>query len=191
MTGNFKKEDLRIIKTRNALMKAIFKLLETKSFNKITIYDICDQAMVSRATFYMHFSDKYDLLSCCLSMLRKEIEESLAERNDEGMENVINDFINDHKNLLINLSKDSDREVTRVLSDFIMPGAYAYVIKSKFTWRELHKTAFARFCVGGLMNLLFWEAERKFPQSDRILTSYVCDIMKRMFEFDNERSKVK
>ena len=38
-------------------------LLETKSFENITIQDLCEKANVRRSTFYRHFNDKYDLLN--------------------------------------------------------------------------------------------------------------------------------
>ncbi|MDD6864570.1 MAG: TetR/AcrR family transcriptional regulator [Lactobacillus sp.] len=32
-----------------------------KDFEKITIKDICTQAMIGKSTFYYHYEDKYDL----------------------------------------------------------------------------------------------------------------------------------
>jgi len=42
-------------------MNAVLKLLNRRNFEKITVNDICEEALVSRATFYAHFNDKYDL----------------------------------------------------------------------------------------------------------------------------------
>lgn len=64
-----KKQDLRITKTRRALATAMLSLLEKTPFSKITVNDLCTEAMVSRSTFYVHFQDKYDLLHFCLEML--------------------------------------------------------------------------------------------------------------------------
>lgn len=62
-----KKTDLRIIKTYTALEKAFTELLEKKSFESITINELCDAAMIRRTTFYKHFTDKYDYFSFYLS----------------------------------------------------------------------------------------------------------------------------
>lgn len=62
-----KKTDLRIIKTYTALEKAFTELLEKKSFESITINELCDAAMIRRTTFYKHFADKYDYFSFYLS----------------------------------------------------------------------------------------------------------------------------
>lgn len=52
--------DLRILKTHKALITAFFQLLEKKCFEDITVKELCDVALVRRATFYKHFADKYD-----------------------------------------------------------------------------------------------------------------------------------
>ncbi len=58
-----KKLDLRVKKTYKALTDSLDELLRHKTFNEITVNEICDNAMVGRGTFYKHFSDKYDFLS--------------------------------------------------------------------------------------------------------------------------------
>lgn len=44
----------------------LFKLLTEKPFEKITLKELCDTAMIPRSTFYRYFEDKYDLLGYCL-----------------------------------------------------------------------------------------------------------------------------
>jgi len=64
-----RKEDRRIIRTRQLLRDALLKLIvETgesdniKSYDAITIQDITDTANVARTTFYLHYKDKDELL---------------------------------------------------------------------------------------------------------------------------------
>ena len=47
--------DLRIQKTYAALTRAFTDLLKVKSFEQITVRELCDAAMVRTATFYNHF----------------------------------------------------------------------------------------------------------------------------------------
>ena len=56
------KIDLRIVKTKKLLRKSLVDLLKEKSFDNITITDICNKALINRSTFYSHFNDKYELL---------------------------------------------------------------------------------------------------------------------------------
>lgn len=57
------KTDLRIIKTHMALTDAFWQMLGEKKFEAITVNELCDRAMVRRATFYKHFADKYEFLA--------------------------------------------------------------------------------------------------------------------------------
>ena len=58
-----------IQRTRHMLSEALIRLVEKRSFRKISVGDICAEAMVSRSAFYSHFADKYELLSFCLEEL--------------------------------------------------------------------------------------------------------------------------
>ena len=60
------KKDIRVIRTRKAIMEAFIDLSRKKEFKDITIKDITEAAMINRATFYYHFVDIYDLLEKAL-----------------------------------------------------------------------------------------------------------------------------
>ena len=57
-----KKIDLRVQRTKKAILDTFFSLLEEKHFSNITIIDICEKALINRGTFYTHFEDKNQLL---------------------------------------------------------------------------------------------------------------------------------
>ncbi|AQS05612.1 TetR/AcrR family transcriptional regulator [Clostridium beijerinckii] len=79
MTNN-KTLDLRIRRTHKLLFDALTLLLSEKSFDNITITDICEKAMVHRTTFYKHFEDKYHLLDSLISQLVQNFEEKSTEQ---------------------------------------------------------------------------------------------------------------
>ena len=68
------KEDLRVRKTKKALFDAFIKLLSQKPFDEITVNELCDEAGVRRATFYKHYSDKFDFLTAYVRLLRDRID---------------------------------------------------------------------------------------------------------------------
>lgn len=54
--------DLRVRRTHKLLWEALMAELSEQAFEKITVKDICERAMVHRTTFYKHYEDKYALL---------------------------------------------------------------------------------------------------------------------------------
>lgn len=56
------KIDRRILRTRQALRSALLELITEKEFDSISVEEITERANLGRATFYLHFKDKEDLL---------------------------------------------------------------------------------------------------------------------------------
>lgn len=71
--------DRRILKTRSVIKESLTVLMKEKPFDKITIKDITDKANINRATFYLHYMDKYDLLEQSQNDILNEIREVLAD----------------------------------------------------------------------------------------------------------------
>ena len=57
-----KKEDLRVIKTKNSLKKALIDLTNEKGFDNVSVIDIVNKANVNRNTVYLHYENKEDLI---------------------------------------------------------------------------------------------------------------------------------
>ncbi len=54
--------DLRIKRTRKMLREALWEAIMEKGFEHVTVSEVCDRAMINRATFYRHYEDINDLL---------------------------------------------------------------------------------------------------------------------------------
>lgn len=84
------KTDLRVIKTRNVLYKALIDLMKEKLFEEIKVSDICNKALLNRSTFYAHYQDKYELLQDFLNFLQKEFIKELEKNNEKlSIRNII------------------------------------------------------------------------------------------------------
>ena len=55
-------EDLRIIKTKQAIKDAFFSLVEEVGFDNVHIKDVAKRAQINRNTFYLHYESKEDLV---------------------------------------------------------------------------------------------------------------------------------
>src|SRR6266545_463064 len=64
--------DRRIQRTRQALHTALLELTREKGYDSISIEEITDRANVGRATFYLHYKDKEDLLLELFSEMANE-----------------------------------------------------------------------------------------------------------------------
>ena len=54
--------NLRVRRTQKLLREALIELIEERDFEALTIGEITERAMVSRAAFYRNYQDKYDLV---------------------------------------------------------------------------------------------------------------------------------
>ena len=53
--------DLREIKTERSIKEAFLTLRAKKPLERITVKELAEQAQISKATFYLHYRDIYDL----------------------------------------------------------------------------------------------------------------------------------
>ncbi len=76
MSKKTKKLDPRVVRTRQMLRDALVALIAEKGFDALTVQDIAERAKLNRATFYLHYHDKQDLLE---NSLRDAIDELMAD----------------------------------------------------------------------------------------------------------------
>lgn len=59
---NEQKEDLRVKRTKILIKKSFIELAKNTEYQKISIKNLCDKAMINRNTFYLHYQNKDDLV---------------------------------------------------------------------------------------------------------------------------------
>lgn len=67
-----KELDRRVRRTRNALSQSLRELIVEKGYEATTIEHITDRADLNRATFYLHYTNKEELL---MAMLESQFDE--------------------------------------------------------------------------------------------------------------------
>lgn len=106
-----KKVDLRVQKTYDALTEAFEKLLKEKSFDEITVTELCSCARTRTATFYAHFKDKYDFCAFVIGRKRNhythQAEQVEFDSPKAYLESLIHagfDFIEQNETLIFSLA---------------------------------------------------------------------------------------
>lgn len=185
MKGN---TDLRIKRTYKLLSEALKKLMKQKPFDKITVTDICDEAMVHRTTFYCHFADKYELLQFCMNELESPFDEMFVEEtSNEGYKNYylsvackILKHVEDNGDFFRILIKKNKEE--SILNK--MQRELARKIENKLNECEENGIALpapasilANLYAGGGMSVVLWWLENDMPYSPDKLAEYLANII--------------
>src|SRR6516225_8525098 len=54
--------NVRVRRTQKLLREALIELIEERGFEALTVGELTERAMLSRAAFYRNYQDKYDLV---------------------------------------------------------------------------------------------------------------------------------
>lgn len=69
--------DRRVRKTRGQLRQGLVRLMREKSIQDITVKELCEECDINRGTFYLHYTDVYQLLHSIEDELLVEFERVL------------------------------------------------------------------------------------------------------------------
>lgn len=78
-----KMEDRRVRRTRRMLSEALMALVVEKEYETITIQEIAEQADLNRATFYLHYGNKEELLIASLEAQFDQLVATFSEVSAE------------------------------------------------------------------------------------------------------------
>lgn len=176
------KEDLRIVRTRKLLSTALFDLLESTPYEKISVMDICEKAMVHRATFYNHFEDKEHLLEYTIDSIKEELFTATIEKENYSSPKEmymtliasVLDFVTEHKDKLSLILKQNSSEKANELILTTIKRSIQY-LTSKNQYKAEYSVpinVLTDFLAGGITNLgLNWLQSSK-PYSKEELLQY-------------------
>ena len=71
--------DLREKKTERGLRNAFLAIRTRKPLEKITVKELCENAEISKATFYLHYKDIYDMSERLQMEVIKDIVQSVED----------------------------------------------------------------------------------------------------------------
>lgn len=186
------KTDLRITRTKKAIRNGFLNLVNEKGFETISIKDIANEAQINRATFYLHYRDKFDLLEKLSTEVLNELTEAIKpDVHVQTMEVKLPYLLQTIESVLINIQNNSD--FYKVM--FGKHGVYDFhnrmfkVVKGKFKSvfmeRGLKEDDFhfpmdllVHFIASALIGVVIWWLEHDLEQSPKQMAMQVLPIIK-------------
>lgn len=179
---SYKESDLRVQKTYKALTDTLFAILNRRNFNSVTVNDLCLEARVSRATFYSHFRDKYDLLKYILGGIKVDIVKDVYSYDD--LERDINHFVYTNKKLVTNILKEANSETLALMRGFMSSIVELMLKRNTSDETNVHHIVLFNFLIGGFLNMLTWIVENNFPPEVPMMNAYLYKMLDSMTTWD-------
>lgn len=202
-----RKTDPRVIRTRQMLRDALIATILEKGYDATNIQDITERAGLRRATFYLHYRDKEELLFTVLHQTLDELMQQMptASQNiltaeTERAEQLITFYhVQKHADLYrAVLSGQGAAEITRNIREYLAARIRA---KCKVEHLEADESipieVLANYLTAVRLNMIIWWLETNMPYTPeqmadmctRLLLSGAGRVLNRSGEGDADRAK--
>ena len=184
--------DLRIQKTYKALIDAFLQLLQTKRFENITINELCELAMVRRATFYKHFADKYEFFTFFVQWIQNEFRNRFAhkEQDRNGVSPYIDiirfalDFLDENETLVHSVMESNAFPLLLdLISEQIILDVKERLQADQNSGKELllSPELMAFSYTGALLNILRWWTGHKAQMSKEEIVAQIQKVFDKLY----------
>lgn len=187
--------DLRKERTLKYLSQSLLELMGEKPLAQITVSEICDNAMVRRATFYRHFKGKDELLSYVLTQRREAIRGQSRDadadmpisRYCEVMVRELASYVSDHRRDIVRqrLSPEFAAEVQLIVDDIGRDFANRLATAENggnVTEPSAEMRLLANFYAAGLMGAVRWWFNECPDQVETPLIKALDEVSGKLFE---------
>jgi len=119
-----RKEDRRVIRTKQVILEALVTLIEEKGIDAVTVKDITRKANINRGTFYLHYQDKTDLLEKTVGDIMEECQALLLQSNSL----VIKEYVNSNNPplFMVSLFEYFDQNASLIRAFLSMKGDLSF-----------------------------------------------------------------
>lgn len=182
--------DPRVLRTCQAFQEALIDLINSQhSFEAITVRDLAKHAGLNRATFYLHYTDKYDLFAQTmrgkLEEVASEIDDLIAEQKPEPADIVLN--------ILLKVFEHTERD-KRLYEHILGKNGSPYFanlmlryLENLFEERHMERKTLQaanvpsrihnRYKAAALLGVVSWWLEQPKPNSTRDMAVWTWQLM--------------
>ncbi len=184
-----KKEDLRVKKTKRALLESFFALLNEKTFEEITINELCERADVRRATFYKHYTDKFNFLNSVIKSLRNRFDTVIwkSDKPDTTAEYYIT-----YAKYVVSYVSEHEQIISNLMNSDLLHACFKIIVEQNYvdTRDRLEKSAeagmklcapidtVAMMCAGGVSQTIYSWIIGGMKKDPDTLADEIGDIIK-------------
>jgi AcrR family transcriptional regulator len=183
-----KKIDPRVKRSRLMLRTALIQLIDEGNYDEITVQQIADRAGLNRATFYLHYKDKHDLLQQSIDEELDHLVEGVIEAKPNPAEFDVNDPPPEIVKLFARVQENADFfRVMLLKGDVTFPRRMREVIMSSIgqRLREIQpdeslylvpKEVLLHYIVGAFVSVVMWWLQNDMPYTPKHIFSFLAKM---------------
>lgn len=171
------------------LVNSLFDLMRNKKYEDITVSEICDNAELSRRTFYRLFKNKNDLLDFYFGQIINEYSK-IAKQKLNNMKDLKNISFQDIIYIFLNFWwSEKDNAVILIKQNLFID----IFLKNINRWKSIYKTFelswhfdedtenfkyISNFFIGGYINLISYWLISDNPKSTKEISEIIYSAIK-------------
>jgi len=185
--------DRRVQRTRKMLRESLMSLIMEEGYDEISIQDITDKANLGRATFYLHFKDKDELLLEVMGELMADILDQVPQLSEthwqlEDTKAMIKlfDFASEHYDLyriltIGNGAVTAARQLQNTVANSINESIQAELEEQNAT-PAVPTRFIANHLAGSLLSTIYWWLDNDLP----FTTEEMATMYQKVSQFERE-----
>ena len=171
---------MRVKIKKKALSDYFMSLLAEKSFEEITVNELCDAAGIRRATFYKHYNDKFSFLTSYTRSLRDRFDNNIWKLGEPAPDK---EYYVAYAKRIVGFICENISAFENLISNDLFPSVMAIIIEQNYkdTCEHLEKSvaagmvlhasvsATANMFTGGVANIIhYWLKNGRKQSADEI-----------------------
>ena len=118
--------------SKQMLREALLRLLEKKDLEKISVYELCQEAQINRTTFYRYYSNTYDVICEIRDAFFQTMEDTVFAEEYEGIRSLEETLI---------LLRDNRRLVNILLRVFSEEAVFEELFRRRSFLEQIYRDA--------------------------------------------------
>lgn len=171
----------KILNTEKAIQNAFFHQVALKNWRQISVTDICQDAKISRGTFYLHYQDIPDLNKAIqegftqkiVTMFRESFPSTDPSKYRQFIQSLVN-YIDDNKNIFDLMNNTYGTGPFDYVKDVMIKEAFDAGKISDNGNSSNYWSVHAAFAVSGIMGIIKgWVLDRYRTPKEQLIDTTV------------------